>query len=334
MPTSAVLTETPASARYTTLQFGVELETVHASWNQVAEAIKSVVGGMRYGDDVVDDDRGATWQLQSDGSLEADHGYYECEIACPPMSYDRLATLQQVVRALRRAGAEANRSCGIHIHVDGRKFPARALVNLLNIVYAYEPYLYAALGVYARRRSQYARDVHEEMLADMNTRACAAETREGNVPLDVVRGAWYCDDDPLALSACDDDDDDDDDGDGKYHDTRYFGVNLHSLFYRGTIEFRYFNGTMHAGKLKAYIQLVLLLCQTALRLDTLLPMVEAPVAVNPTPAVARREFREFLRWLGMDGAEFTTARQHLLSRWDGVVAARETSGVDLPYLSY
>lgn len=35
-----------------------------------------------------------------------------------------------------------------------------------------------------------------------------------------------------------------------YHNSRYHGLNLHSTFTRGTIEFRLFNGTLHAGKIK------------------------------------------------------------------------------------
>jgi len=35
--------------------------------------------------------------------------------------------------------------------------------------------------------------------------------------------------------------------------SRYHGLNFNSYFYRRTIEFRYFEGTTHAGKVKAYV---------------------------------------------------------------------------------
>ena len=41
----------------------------------------------------------------------------------------------------------------------------------------------------------------------------------------------------------------------RYDQTRYHGLNLNSLFFRGTIELRYFKGTLHAGEVKAYLQL-------------------------------------------------------------------------------
>lgn len=33
-----------------------------------------------------------------------------------------------------------------------------------------------------------------------------------------------------------------------YNSTRYHGVNLHAFFTKGTVEFRLFNSTLHAGK--------------------------------------------------------------------------------------
>ena len=32
-----------------------------------------------------------------------------------------------------------------------------------------------------------------------------------------------------------------------YNWTRYYALNLHSVFYRGTVEWRCFNSTLHAG---------------------------------------------------------------------------------------
>lgn len=42
-----------------------------------------------------------------------------------------------------------------------------------------------------------------------------------------------------------------------YNHTRYYGVNLHSYFSKDTVEFRLFNSTLHAVKIKAYIQFCL-----------------------------------------------------------------------------
>ena len=49
-----------------------------------------------------------------------------------------------------------------------------------------------------------------------------------------------------------------------YDDSRYHCLNLHSVFQKGTVEFRLFNGTLHAGKIKAYIQFCLAIGAQAL----------------------------------------------------------------------
>lgn len=41
----------------------------------------------------------------------------------------------------------------------------------------------------------------------------------------------------------------------KYDDSRYYGLNLHSLFYRGTIEIRYHHGTLNCEKILNWINL-------------------------------------------------------------------------------
>ncbi len=56
-------------------------------------------------------------------------------------------------------------------------------------------------------------------------------------------------------------------GDGSrehYHSSRYRCLNLHSVFQKGTVEFRAFNGDLHAGKIKAYVQFCLAITAQAL----------------------------------------------------------------------
>ena len=49
-----------------------------------------------------------------------------------------------------------------------------------------------------------------------------------------------------------------------YDESRYHALNLHSVFSKGTIEFRMFNSTLHAGEVKSYIQLCLAISHQAL----------------------------------------------------------------------
>ena len=97
-----------------------------------------------------------------------------------------------------------------------------------------------------------------------------------------------------------------------YDGTRYHGVNLHSLFYRGTIEFRYFNGTLHAGEIKAYVQLCLAIAQRALTVTS----TQRARRIVPE-GCEKWTMRLFLKTLGMVGPEFATARLHFMKRLSG-----------------
>ena len=101
----------------------------------------------------------------------------------------------------------------------------------------------------------------------------------------------------------------------RYDGSRYHGLNLNSYFFRNTIEFRWFEGTLHAGKVKAYVQFVLALAAKALSSKTASSKRRAYNAAS-----AKYDFRVFLLGLGLIGDDFKTARLHLLSRLEGSAA--------------
>ena len=104
--------------------------------------------------------------------------------------------------------------------------------------------------------------------------------------------------------------------DTHYDDSRYHCLNLHSVFQKGTVEFRLFNGTVHAGKIKAYIQLCLAIGAQALNQS----------CASRRKTVTENEkytFRTWLLRLGLIGDEFKTARGHLLEHLDGCIAWRD-----------
>ena len=112
------------------LRFGIEIETVGLSRSALARAIREVVGGTLGCDEVLTDD-GRRWRVVPDGSL-SNYGL-SGEIVSPILGYDDLPTLQEIVRAIRRAGARVDQSCGIHIHVDGA-VTAQQIPTLLEFV--------------------------------------------------------------------------------------------------------------------------------------------------------------------------------------------------------
>ena len=96
-----------------------------------------------------------------------------------------------------------------------------------------------------------------------------------------------------------------------YNSTRYHGVNLHAFFSKGTVEFRLFNSTLHAGKIKAYIQFCLAVSAWAITSNDNLVFKSMD---NYTAAQKVTIMRNILTHrLGLYGDEFKTCRLHLLN---------------------
>lgn len=179
--------------------------------------------------------------------------------------------------------------CGIHIHVDGSSLDARGLLNLVNMVHKQERLIERALGVSARRLSTYTKALNADFIARLEARRVRS--------LSDLRAAWYG---SAGASV------------SRYDQSRYHGLNLNSLFYRGTVEFRYFEGTLHAGEIKSYVQLCLALVQKAQSSKSTSRARRVVDATNEKWA-----FKLFLKGLGMVGDEFKTARFHLSKRLQG-----------------
>jgi hypothetical protein len=273
-----------------TNRFGIEIETVGIDHASLARAIHSAIPGSRlsgYALVVMAD--GRTWKVVNDGSLS---GHLNGEIVSPILTHADLDTLQSIVRAVREAGARANYSCGIHIHVDGSRFDGRSIQNLVNIVCKHERLIEKALGIDADRLNRYTKSLDSDFLARLDARRVRS--------LDDMKAAWY----GSAHYRAD-----------RYDHTRYHGLNLNSLFYRGTVEFRYFNGSLHAGEVKSYVLLCLALVQRA---QTIKASSRARREVDTKDS--RWAFRVLLKSLGMVGPDFKVARLHLTKLLEGTSA--------------
>ncbi len=65
-----------------------------------------------------------------------------------------------------------------------------------------------------------------------------------------------------------------------YNWTRYYALNLHSVFYRGTLEWRCFESTLHAGKVRANITLALAISAQAINQSRTV-MRKTEISENP-----------------------------------------------------
>jgi hypothetical protein len=167
-----------------TMRFGIEIETVGLGREALANAIHSAIGGTKtveFGSWKITDANGRAWKVVADGSLSG--GERSGEIVSPILGYDEVDSLQQVVRAVRHAGGRADASCGIHVHVDGARFDARAVTNLVKMVHKQERLIEKALGISDSRLSRYCRPVDVEFLGRLESRRPRT--------MQQVSDAWY-----------------------------------------------------------------------------------------------------------------------------------------------
>jgi len=303
-----------------TLKFGIEMEMTGITRKNAAEIISKVLGtnNTRYtgGTDGYNtwsafDAQGRKWKAMYDGSLSterlneagqrvSDHtSEMECEVVSPICTYEDIETIQAVVRALKQAGALVNRSCGIHIHVGAEKFDAQHLRVLSNMVASKEELLIKALKIQNRRLGHFCQRTNKNFIKEMNDKKPATE--------DALMDLWY-DSQGYHSGATHYARD-------HYNDTRYHILNLHAYNTKGTVEFRCFEATLHAGKVKAYLQMALAISAAALKARSASP--RETVTDNP-----KYTFRCWMLRLGLIGDEFKTCRYHLLNNLEGNAAWR------------
>ena len=293
---------------------GVEIEMNNITRQKAAKLAADFFGTGRYEDTAYRngystwsawDADGREWKFSKDVSI-AGPDSEKCELVTPILHYDDIVLLQELVRRLRKAGAksDANRGCGVHIHIGANGHTPQTLRNLANIMASHESLIADALKLDRSRMERYCRTVDPNFLAQLNKAKPQTMAKLADI--------WYTSQGENYGR------------DHHYNGSRYRMLNYHATFTKGTIEFRLFqfdapadgrqNG-LHAGQLKSYIQLCLALSEMAKEVRTASPKPQQ----NENPKYA---MRTWLLRLGFIGEEFATARDFLTRNLSGDTAFR------------
>ena len=253
------------------------------------------------------DTQGRKWKFSYDCSIKGPTDQ-KCELVTPILEYEDIPVLQDLLRKLRKAGAVSNpkQGCGVHIHVSRKDgFAVQDVKNLVNMMAAHEQQIGRAIFIDRGRTWHYCKVVNPKFLEMMHKKNPKTMTQ--------LEEIWYAGNN-AEYGMTD-----------HYNDSRYHMLNLHSFFNgHGTIEFRLFQfdnsftnkagefrrGGIHAGRMKAYIQLCIAMCERAH--DARYISAKAQQTENDKYA-----FRWFMMRLGMVGDEFKTAREVLLAKLEG-----------------
>lgn len=309
--------------------FGVEIEMTGIKREVAANVAAVILNGTveyiggGYNTWICRDEHGRKWSFQSDCSIYDvdEHGNsrghrsdYSCEMGTPALVYDKdMELLQDVVRALKNAGAVtgAQFGCGFHIHVSGKGHTAKTLKNFINLVYAQDVMCYKALNINPSRESQWCKKLSGTVV----------EAFKNVKTIEQAADAWYKTLNPYDSPS---------NRLQHYNSTRYHFLNLHRYFMTygrpdNTIEIRAFDGTLHAGKIRAYVLFVLSMNASALTQKSIRS------AKNPIMEAGNEKFamRTWLNRMGWTGETFKNPHAHMIKNLTGDAAWRFGKNGDL-----
>ena len=186
------------------------------------------------------------WNNVSDGSISTDiEGYSTTELVSVPMSGDFIVdAVDKLIDWKKIFNADVNRSCGLHIHIDSTDMSAKEVARV-GMVYNHFQEILKSMMPKSRQGSNWCKDFNM-MLADL----IGIDSEEQLVSL------YYESMDSHPST-------------DKYNDARYSGLNLHSRYYHGSLEFRLHSGTLNKTKILNWISICNTIVEKGIELSKL-----------------------------------------------------------------
>lgn len=203
----------PAATAEAALRFtiGVEIECFNLNKSVVLEAlrakrVKAIETGYNH------TDYKDTYKLGYDGSIDGSEG---CEVVSPVLN--NLNSLKKVCKVINEAGAQVNRSCGLHVHFGAESFTIAQWVRIIRNYAALEGIIDSFMPMSRRGdNNRYCKSI-----------TCAAINVIGAHTMSDIQGAFRRD---------------------RYHKVNVMAYNGHK-----TIEFRHHSGTTDFTKIENWI---------------------------------------------------------------------------------
>lgn len=166
--------------------------------------------------------------IVQDGSLP-ENGF---EINTAPAGGDLFVRqIDEICSALKKSSAKVDDSCGLHIHINAKDFNYYDVRRLMKVYAKIEDALFGMLP-YRRKKSHYCRPCGKNYIRNLIN---------GRVPYKKVKSS--------VIKTIYKDETTQNHKNVKHDSSRYVALNLHSWFYRGTVECRMFSGTTQSSKI-------------------------------------------------------------------------------------
>lgn len=180
------------------------------------------------------------WKCVGDGSLGSDGVEFVSPILTGKAG---LKEVKDYLKILNKSGFTVNRSCGIHVHygLTKEKINDAVFLNALIIGFKHiEKWVYNFVSP-SRANGEYCKPIDDCFLS--KSIKCQHEDTE----ILKFKKKFYNTEHQRHI--------DNQYSNNHYYGKRYYGLNIHSVFYRGSLELRYHNGSLNYTKIYNWIRL-------------------------------------------------------------------------------
>jgi len=176
-----------------------------------------------------------SWHFEQDSSVRG-KGHTQCGAELTSPILNGIEGLVQAYRAFQFLcdieGIDIDNTCGFHVHhgVDPEEYGCNQLRQLVRIVHQYEDQFYLLIPG-DRQNAETCRPLEIDVEAFLDICECELETGSCQ-----IKQLWYSPENRYDIESA---------RNPRYDKTRYHGLNLHSYWYRATIEFRYHSSVLY-----------------------------------------------------------------------------------------
>jgi hypothetical protein len=161
------------------------------------------------------------WYWGSDASISSEEYGVELRTSAPVNGDELYFNITDIIRYVEDKQMWHDSSCGMHCHIDARALGYIQLKRILIIMLRMERFLYQSIPI-SRMQQRYSKPLPRTPLKFMIEKIKAISSMKEFAKL------WYEDISSSHMTT------------DKYNESRYRGLNLHSRFFFGSVEFRYF----------------------------------------------------------------------------------------------
>jgi len=171
------------------------------------------------------------WKIDEDGSLDNGAEYKPKDNNKLYFGEESLTQIKEIIALVKVHKGHIRTSCGLHIHIDAKEFTDTEIVNIVKKFIKNQSQIKKDFCVVKSRLKYNSRIIPKSVIKKINEDTIK-KIRSGNE-------YDYSD---------------------NFYSNRNYMLNLQSLFTHGTLEFRFFNGTIMYNKIKGHIRWTINFC--------------------------------------------------------------------------